>query len=106
MPELRDHRRVEFERRAWCEHPQLTLYLPVSNVSRGGMFLQTSTPFEPGDALRVSFDARDGAGPIVAEVEVVWACRAGRSSGVGCRVVAFLEGEEAYGRLVEALNLA
>ena len=103
MDELRDHRRVEFDRRAWCEHPRLTLYVPVSNVSRGGLFLQTVTRFEPGEALKVSFDA-DGSEKIVAEVEVVWACGAGKSSGIGCRVVTFLQGEDAYGRLVETLN--
>jgi Tfp pilus assembly protein PilZ len=104
--ELRNHRRVEFERRAWCEHQQLTLYLPVSNVSRSGMFLQTTTPFCTGDTLRVSFESSDGSERIVAQVEIIWTCRAGRSSGVGCRVLKFFQGEEAYGRMVEALKSA
>jgi Tfp pilus assembly protein PilZ len=102
----RHHRRVEFERRAWCEHQQLTLYLPVSNVSRSGMFLQTTTPFRTGDTLRVSFESSDGSERIVAQVEIVWACRAGRSSGVGCRVTHFFQGEDAYGRMVDELKRA
>lgn len=106
MHDLRGHHRVEFARRAWCEHARLTLYLPVSNLSKDGMFLRTTTPFEPGETLKVSFPA-DGHQPrIVAQVEVVWARRAGPSSGLGCRVVRFLEGEEAYGRLVRSLQAA
>jgi Tfp pilus assembly protein PilZ len=106
MYDLRGYRRVEFDRRAWCEHPHLTLYLPVSNVSRGGMFLQTSTPFEPGETLRVSFPASDSEEKIVVQVEIVWSCRAGRGSGIGCRVTKFLHGEAAYCRLVAGLEAA
>jgi hypothetical protein len=106
MSEVRRHRRVEFDRRAWCEHHSLTLYLPVSNVSLGGMFLQTTTPFETGDRLKVSFEAAGRAteGRIVAQVEIVWAHRAGRGSGVGCRVLGFLQGEDAYLRMVQSLG--
>ncbi len=103
MPDTRRHPRVEFDRRAWCEHPSLTLYLPVSNVSQGGMFLQTTTPFELGDQLRVSFDGAEPTDKIVAQVEIVWAHKAGKSSGVGCRVLGFLRGGSEYGKLVEGL---
>jgi Tfp pilus assembly protein PilZ len=106
MYDLRGDRRVQFDRRAWCEHQRLTLYLPVANVSRGGMFLQTSTPFEPGETLRVCFPATDADEKIVALVEIVWSCRAGRGSGVGCRVLNFVQGEAAYGRLVAGLEAA
>jgi len=106
MQDLRHHRRVTFDRRAWCEHQYLTLYLPVSNVSHGGMFLQTTTPFVPGERLRVSFEAPNGGDPIVAQVEIVWCCRAGRGSGVGCRVTSFVQGEAAYEQLVEMLQSA
>lgn len=103
MPETRKHRRIEFDRRAWCEHHSLTLYLPVSNVSLGGMFLQTTTLFEPGDRLKVSFEGPEPTEKIVAQVEIVWAHKAGRGSGVGCRLLGFLHGGEAYGKLVEGL---
>jgi len=104
MSETRRHRRVEFDRRAWCEHHSLTLYLPVSNVSKGGMFLQTTTLFEPGDQLRISFEGTEPAEKIVAQVEIVWAHKAGKGSGVGCRVLSFLRGGDAYGKLVEGLS--
>lgn len=103
MQETRRHPRADFERRAWCEHPALTLYLPVSNLSLGGMFLQTTTPFDLGDRLRVSFD-EPGGEKIVAQVEIVWGGRSGRAPGVGCRLIGFLEGQEAFGRLVLGLT--
>ncbi len=103
MPETRKHRRLDFDRRAWCEHHSLTLYLPVSNVSMGGMFLQTTTLFEPGDRLKVSFEGPEPSEKIVAQVEIVWAHKAGRGSGVGCRVLGFLRGGDSYGKLVEGL---
>ncbi len=103
MSETRRHRRLDFDRRAWCEHHSLTLYLPVSNVSMGGMFLQTTTLFEPGDRLRVSFEGAEPTEKIVAQVEIVWAHKAGRGSGVGCRLLGFLHGGDSYGKMVEVL---
>jgi Tfp pilus assembly protein PilZ len=104
MHELRRHPRMDFDRRAWCEHQTLTLYLAVSNVSQGGMFLQTSAPFRAGETIRVSMDIEGEQVPVVADVEIVWTGKTGRSSGVGCRVVRFNEGEQGYLRLVERLS--
>jgi len=104
MHELRRSPRVEFERRVWCEHQALTLYLPVSNVSQGGMFLQTSATFRVGDTVRVSIGPEETAGErVVADVEIVWSGKTGRSPGFGCRVLRFSEGESAYMRLVDRL---
>jgi Tfp pilus assembly protein PilZ len=97
--ELRRHLRVDYQRRAWCEHSDWTQYLAITNLSHGGLFIQTPTPFQPGELLRVSFT--DGA-RIVLETEVVWAMR-GRQVGVGCQVVAFLEGEARYAELIDRL---
>ena len=103
MPETRRYRRLEFDRRAWCEHHSLTLYLPISNVSMGGMFLQTTTLFELGDRLKISFQGAKPTEKIVAQVEIVWAHKAGRASGVGCKLIGFLHGGESYGKMVEGL---
>ncbi|MFT3921253.1 MAG: PilZ domain-containing protein [Myxococcales bacterium] len=104
MHELRRHPRVEFDRKVWCEHQALTLYLPVSNVSVGGMFLQTSARFRVGDTVRVSLELEETTGErVVADVEVVWSGKTGRIPGFGCRVVRFSEGESAYMRLVDRL---
>jgi hypothetical protein len=80
MSEQRDSSRLRYERRAWCDHQAVTLYLTVSNVSRGGLFLRTSMPLLPGDCLEVSIEGIAGE-RIVAEVQIVWACRDGRGSG-------------------------
>jgi Tfp pilus assembly protein PilZ len=104
MRELRRHPRLDFEGRVWCEHQALTLYLSVSNVSEGGMFLQTSAGFRVGDTVRVSMESdADRGARVVADVEVVWAGRTGRLPGFGCRLVRFNEGEDAYTRLLEHL---
>lgn len=105
MEELRQHPRLEFERRGWCEHQALTLYLPIANVSRGGMFLQTSASFRVGDTVRVSLvlDEAPG-GRVVADVEVVWSGRNGRAPGFGCRLVGFCEGENTYLGLLDHLS--
>jgi hypothetical protein len=102
--ELRRHPRLEFEGRAWCEHKSLTLYLPVSNVSAGGIFIQTGTPMSTGQRLKVSFGALEtDADEVVAKVEIVWVGKTPRGAGVGCRLVSFVSGEEAYERFISRL---
>jgi Tfp pilus assembly protein PilZ len=103
MQELRRHPRMDFDRRVWCEHQNLTLYLAVSNVSLGGMFLQTSAPFHRGETIRVSMDLEGDAEAVIADVEIVWAGRNGRGAGVGCRLLRFAEGEQLYTRLIDHL---
>jgi Tfp pilus assembly protein PilZ len=102
MHELRRHPRVEFARKAWCEHASFTLYVHVANVSVGGMFLQTSAAFQEGETVRVSLELEDQA-QVTADMQIVWIGRRGRSPGVGCRVLRFSEGERAYVSLVERL---
>ena len=102
--ELRRHRRLDFDRRAWCEDQDLTLYLNVANLSRGGMFIQTGSPFPVGQALKVSFCSEEGE-EVVLEVEVVWFGRAPHGGpGVGCRLVSFARGRDVFTRLVERLE--
>jgi len=105
-PVQREHRdeRLSFERRAWCEHQSVTLYLTVSNISRGGLFLQTFMPLLPGDTLDVSFAGTSEQDTIVARVQIVWVCRAGRGSGLGCRLIDLLQGSSAYEQLLVALG--
>lgn len=103
MQEQRINDRFGFERRARCEHQSGTHEFIVSNVSPGGLFLQTSMPLLPGDTLDISFELSAGK-RIVALVEIVWVCRAGKGSGLGCRIVGFTQGRELYERLFEMLE--
>jgi Tfp pilus assembly protein PilZ len=103
---------VDYRRRAWCEHRVFTLYLPLANLSHGGLFVQTSTPFASGEQLRVCLTDRDPL--IIVDVEVVWAAgvkrAVGRPSeegtrvGVGCAIKSFVQGAESYSELVEQLT--
>jgi hypothetical protein len=92
--------RVVFQRRAWCEHRDFTLYLRVADLGPGGLFLQTSTPFVPGDRLRVCLLETPR---IVVEAEVVRNAQHRRQPGVGCRLVAFIQGGEHYSLLLARL---
>jgi len=100
--DLRCAPRLELGRRAWCEHREITLYLPVVNISRGGLFLQTSTPLLAGERLRVS--VLSGTPSIVLEAEISWSRTRGCVAGVGCQIVSFLDGVEQYAALLEQLR--
>jgi hypothetical protein len=99
--ELRRGQRVEFQRRAWCEHRDLTLYLLVANLSPSGMFIQTSTPFAMGERLRVCVC---DAPRIVIDVEIVRCERRARQAGIGCRLLSFVQGEGSYPALLLHLS--
>jgi Tfp pilus assembly protein PilZ len=102
----RRHPRLEFEGRAWCEHRDLTLYLPIANLSAGGIFIQTGAPLNAGERMKVSFGASDG-GPdeeVIAKVEIVWTGKSRRGAGVGCKFTNFVSGEAAYNRLIARLE--
>jgi len=105
--ELRRHVRVDIHRRAWCEHRDWTLYLPLGNVSHSGLFIQTSTLFPHGEQLRVCLSDREPV--IVLDVEVVWASEphpsVARALGVGCAISSISQGADAYAALVEQLTL-
>jgi Tfp pilus assembly protein PilZ len=101
----RRHPRLDFEGRAWCEHRDLTLYLPIANLSAGGLFIQTGAPLSAGERLKVSFGGADaGQEEIVAKVEIVWTGKTRRGAGVGCRFMSFLSGEAAYNQLIARLE--
>lgn len=95
--------RLPFQRRAWCEHRDLTLYLVVADLSMRGMFIQTSTPFALGERLRVCVLE---CPRIVVDVEIVRAVRGTRQAGIGCRVLAFPQGAESYVALLAQLSEA
>ena len=103
-PEQRKGQRVEFQRRAWCEHHDLTLYLLIGNLSYGGMFIHTSTPFRAGELLRVTIAETPR---IVVDVQIVRCAQNARHGGVGCRLISFVQGAERYaGLLADLLDSA
>lgn len=99
--ELRLGPRVPFQRRAWCEHRDLTLYLLIADLGPRGMFIVTSTPFDVGERLRVTVH---DSPRIVVDVEIVRSVRRARQAGIGCRVLAFPQGAESYAALLAQLS--
>ena len=101
----RRHPRLEFDGKAWCEHQSLTLYLAVTNVSAGGVFIQTGAPLDMGQRLKVTMGPLEaGEEEVVARVEIVWTGKTRRGAGVGCRLVSFESGQSAYERLIARLE--
>ena len=99
MSERRRDKRYPSQLRVWCEGEDLTLYAEATNVSRGGLFVRTSSPPPPDRALKISMEPL-GA---VADACVCWvkAGGAGARSGMGLEIRSFLQGQAAYDRFVE-----
>lgn len=53
--ESRRHPRVSSRIRVWCEGHNVTLYASVMDISEGGLFLKTHTPFPAGARATVRF---------------------------------------------------
>ena len=70
--ERRRFKRVAVESRCWCEGKNVTLYVQIRNVSFGGLFIKTHTPFNPGEQVKVrwSFPALQGEHEAI--MTVVW----------------------------------
>lgn len=79
----RNAERVEYAARCWCESPGLTQYVHVANVSEGGMFVRTLTPFHVGEKLMVRWTLPDVPLELEAATQVVWKCE-GQRNRDGC----------------------
>lgn len=53
IAQSRRYKRVELRTRCWCVGSSATLYVTIVNVSAGGLFVKTFTPFRPGESVRV-----------------------------------------------------
>lgn len=93
--------------RVWCEGQATTLYVPVTNVSAGGMFIRTVSPLAAGEELRVVLqpDARE-PDKVVAVGSVAWSRARGDEGtpGMGVTLVRFERGEEVFQRLLQRLS--
>lgn len=54
--------------RCWCEGNGVTVFARVANVSEDGLFLNTSTPLDPGSLAKVKFVGI----PFSVTARVVW----------------------------------
>jgi uncharacterized protein (TIGR02266 family) len=55
LTEERREDRIFARLRCWCESNNVTLYARVGNVSEGGIFLRTRTPFAIGTKAKIRF---------------------------------------------------
>jgi hypothetical protein len=99
MPERRSQKRIAAQLKVWCEGEDLTVLASTLNLSRDGVFLRTSRPFEASTRLRLTIDELG----VVAEGEVRWGrpTRDPGSAGVGVRLVTFERGAAAWERYLE-----
>ncbi len=61
------------------------------NLGKGGIFLKTLLPLEPGTMLRCAFRLPDGGAPIIANAKVAWTRRGAEArahpAGMGIRFI-------------------
>ena len=70
--ERRKFKRVIHPTRCWCEGKESTLYVNIRDLSVGGLFIRTSTPFHPGEHVTVRWSFRKEEEEHTALIQVVW----------------------------------
>lgn len=100
--ERRRHPRYATRMRVWCEGAATTLYVPITNVCDGGLFVRTVSPLPAGEHVRLVLRPDDHE-EIVAQGEVAWCRPRGEEgvSGMGVRLLTFEAGEDAYRRMIQ-----
>ena len=95
------HQRFPITQRCWCESSNVTMYITIMNISRGGVFLKTAIPLPVGQKARIMWKMADDQ-EVEAEAEVVWSCQGGSPGpqggfimpGMGLKFIRFTRGVE------------
>ncbi len=104
--------RFPVTQRCWCESTNVTMYITMMNISRGGVFLKTAIPLPVGQKVRVVWKTADEQ-EIEAEAEVVWCCQGGTDQGgrsisipgMGLRFISVTRGEDSLERYFDSLPI-
>jgi len=100
----RRHGRVPVAFEVTYSTPGAFLVAYTSNLSKGGVFLDTPKPLPVGTAVKLSFSAPSAPEPIVVDAVVAWIrdtpTPEGHPSGMGLR---FDQLEERYGAVIDRL---
>ena len=83
----RKNKRIELRMRCWCVGESATLYVNIVNVSAGGLFIKTYTPFRPGETVKVRWTFPGEQGEHEAVAEVAWKRDDRTPPGMGLRFV-------------------
>jgi uncharacterized protein (TIGR02266 family) len=108
--EKREHQRFPITQRCWCESTNVTMYITILNISKGGIFLKTAIPLPVGQKARIIWKLADDQ-DVEAEAEVIWSCQGGASGphggfvvpGMGLRFTRILKGADSLERFFESL---
>jgi len=97
----RRFKRYYYIRPCWCEGEEIAMFIVISNISKGGLFLKTANPLPIGRSALITFRPTSDR-EIIARVEVVWHSRGpvwgSRStvSGMGTRLVDIVKGDKYF----------
>ena len=109
--EKRRDPRFPITQRCWCESTNVTMYITIMNISRGGVFLKTAIPLPVGEKARILWKMADDQ-EVEAEAEVVWSCQgiANRIEGafvvpgMGLRFLEVRRGHESLEAFFTSMN--
>jgi uncharacterized protein (TIGR02266 family) len=104
----REYQRIAVRCGCWLEHDQATVYGNTVDLGRGGLFLRTALPMDPGAEVRVTLQLPSQK-TVVAEGKVVRIVSPHRGDrpGLGVRFDRLPDGEDSlhaflFGRLESA----
>lgn len=108
--EKREFPRFPITQRCWCESTNVTMYITMLNISRGGIFLKTAIPLPVGQRARVVWKTADDQ-EIEAEAEVVWCCQGtslnrdvlATAPGMGLRFIEVRKGRDSLEKLFDSM---
>jgi uncharacterized protein (TIGR02266 family) len=91
----REYQRITVRCGCWLEHDDATIYGTTVDLGRGGLFLRTALPMDPGAPVRVTLHL-PGEGVVVADGKVVRtvAQQTGDRPGVGVRFERLPDGDD------------
>lgn len=91
----RAFQRVAVRCGCWLEHDGATVFGTTVDLGRGGLFLRTALPMDPGADVRVTLTLPGQRGLLVADGQVVHrvAPREGDRPGLGVRFVDVTDGQ-------------
>lgn len=116
-PQKQDDKRKDprfpITQRCWCESTNVTMYITIMNISRGGLFLKTAIPLPVGQRAKVIWKTADDQ-EVEAEAEVVWSCQGGALGpeggfmmpGMGLKFISVKKGSESLDNFFKSLITA
>lgn len=91
----RAFQRVAVRCGCWLEHERATVFGTTVDLGRGGLFLRTALPMDPGSTVRVTLTLPGKRGLVVADGQVVHrvAPSEGDRPGLGVRFLELADGQ-------------